>query len=239
MKLVESFKENKTLLVLPGFLLFILIVIAIVSSSNNNSSGAEKVSPDSSAFLIYKNNNYSATNINASDSLLQDDIAFFARKNFNAYDPKKQPSVTFNIAGRPKQNGDTTSFTGSYQKVKNRIQVTVTKLKNRRIKSSIKDTKTGANIDSLLPSNNKTNLFILSLPITTPTYSIFYSLETNKVTINLNSYSPSDKQVALTRIAAAVGADYITSGNINVYYASSPPGITEHVDYIRDSVISL
>jgi hypothetical protein len=236
MRIIELFKENKGLLILPVVLLIIFVSIAGIKGSKNSRVGTDSISPSSGAVLFYNKKSYSVTNENASETLLLADLAFFARKNFQAYTPASQPLVSFSITNNPVSKGDTISFEGRYQEVKDRITVSVTTLKNRRIKTSILDTKTSTNIDSLLPSNDKVNQFILSLPLSTPNYRIYYSLQTNRVTVNLNMYSPTDKQAAISQIRAATGSEYITSDNINIFYALSPPGITDHVDYIRDTL---
>jgi hypothetical protein len=239
MRMIDTIKENKSLLIIPVILFVVLLLIlSLRGSSKNYKTAGDTVSASTIASLKYNNALYFATNVNASDSLLGEDITFFARKNYQVYNPDKPIAVIFNIASKPSTNGKTISFSGSYEKVKNKIEVTVTILRNNRIKTSIKDAKTGTEIDSLLPSNNKTNLYIQSLPITYTNYRIYYSLVTNKVTINLNRYSPDLKQQALTQLIEATSSNFVNDQNVNVYHAVSPADATGHVDYIKDSVVS-
>jgi len=217
---------NKRFLVLAGAAVVIILVIIFGSQKNAGiKPGGEYISPDTPAFLVYKKDTYKPLSTNGANNLLAKDMAYFARTKFPAYDPEKQPGITFTLTSDPVKNNGTVEFEGKYEKVKDVIKVSVTELENNRIKTSITNTKTGTNMDSELPSNSKTNTFIGSLPVFTNDYLVYYSLTTNKITVLLyGDYNEARKAEALKVVSDALGIPYINDEHIDFYYTQPDTG---------------
>lgn len=86
---------------------------------------------------------------------------------------------SFVVLGDTVVDNGTIRFEGSYYGSSDVIAVSIKKLANDRIETSITNLKNEGNIDSMLPSNSKRNKFIASLPIETSTYQLLYSTEAN------------------------------------------------------------
>ncbi|MDB5183196.1 MAG: hypothetical protein JWO47_980 [Candidatus Saccharibacteria bacterium] len=199
------------------------IVILLIAGLRSHkpadiANGDEYVSPTSGAFLIYKNDTYSPFGTRA-DSLLRDDIAFFARKNFNAYNPAKHPTVEFDVGGKPSKKGNTLTLSGTFAKSSDKIVVTATLLKNNHIKTAILNESTGANLDTLLPSNSIRNQYIGTLPANHDTYVIDYVSSDDSFIITLNDTSAQD--AALKELQSKLMLHSLTGENYHFLTPSS------------------
>lgn len=216
----NSANSNKRTFMLIGILAAI-IILAIIGARQRNgrTSGVEYVSPTSGAYLVYEDAAYLPLKTIDANNMLRADVAYFARKLFDSYNPSKQPAVKFNVAKKPSSTNGVLMFRGRFEKARSGITIRVSELANNRIKTSIKIDKTGENADSELPSNSKRNVFIRSLPLINNDYRIYYALDTEKITVRLyGEYSDDKKQASLAKIRDALGTDFVTDNNLDIYY---------------------
>lgn len=220
------------------FLTIVFAVIYLFTRNGGSQTSPEYISPDSPAFLLYKKQSFSPLSSQEANNQLAADIAFFARHNYPVYDPNQQPAVVFNETKSPDKSGDEFQLLGRYEKIKNDIKISVKELSNNRIKTSITDSKTGVNIDSQLPSNSKENVYISTLPVFTADYRIYYSQDTEKITILLyDGYSDGKKSSAVGVIAGALGDSYINDEHLDLYYSvPAPTGIGQANATIKGTI---
>lgn len=155
---------------------------------------------------------------NSYDSL-REDLFVFGKLAYEPYKTNLIKNVGFEIDKKSlKKELKTISFKGRYGSSKNKIQVIVSLLNNRKIKTSIVDTKTSQNFDNDLPSNNSFHQFIGTLPLDTDNYSISYSIDNSKIVIRLNRNEITFKDEALLFLKEKVGSKYINEKNIAIFY---------------------
>ena len=216
----NSGNPNKRTFIIVSIIIT-LIALAIIGARQRSGkpSGAEYVSPTSAAFIVYKDSAYLPLKTIDANNMLRADVAYFARKMFDKYNPKKQPSVRFDVTKKPSDISGGVIFKGRFEKVSSGITIQVNELANNQIKTSIKVDKSGENIDNELPSNSKKNVFIRKLPIISNDYRIYYALDTEKITIRLyGDYSIGKKQSALAEISKTLGNEFLTDKNLDIYY---------------------
>ena len=231
--------SNKRLFIIVGIIIA-LIILAIIGARQRSGepSGEEYVSPTSAAFLVYEDTAYLPLKSVDANNMLRADVAFFARKMFEAYNPAKQPAVRFDVTKKPVSTEKGITFKGKYEKARSGITIQVTELPNNRIRTSIKMDKTGENTDATLPSNSKKNVYISKLPIFNSDYRIYYALDTEKITVRLyGDFTEAKKQSALTEIRTALGDDFITNDNLDIYYTlPAAEQIAEQEAVIKGSI---
>lgn len=234
-KIRQSFADNP--LVYAVLAVVILIVFAaLVLLLNGNTTPKPKEGTDlptynSGAFMVYNKAPYLPLKSASSNSLLRDDLSYFARSTYpKVYGSQSQTAVVFNIAPSPILNGNTITFSGSFDKIDASFSVKVEQLNNEMIKTSIINTKTKYNSDSSLPSNSKKNQFIGGLPHVTTNYDMSYSTDQEKIIIYLASNSETFQKEALDYIKEAIGDDFIDDSYITIFYPDIAPD-SPRIDY--------
>ena len=132
------------------------------------------------------------------------DLHYFGRVNYDKYKKDGSLIVGFSLDSNITKNESVVTFGGSYGASKNKINVKIELLPNKRLKTSITDSKTGVNVDAQLPSNSKFNQFIAKLPITQNQYTIEYSPIKDNVVVILSERDPSIYQTAVDYISSQV-----------------------------------
>lgn len=208
--LVELVKEKPVIFIVTFLVLVLLIILSIIGdkSLNRRQNSGDFASPTSSAYIVYKDAPYLPTKNRASDALVRDDLAFYARQTIPAYDPTKNPTVVFNVSEFSTVDVDTVTFSGKFEEYKKSIKVTVKKLKNDQIKTNIKADKTDVNIDDSLPSNNKKHQFIASLPLGDPEYTVSYLPDSDILLITIFKRDQAIGDRAYDAIKTALGDEF-------------------------------
>jgi len=213
-------KNNNKILVLIAFM-FILSGTILYATFN------QKQNPDIMTDEQYVSDSSKQANIvDDSDSivnllggvvqynLLSEDIFYFGKVTYESYRKNISKTVGFRIDGNIQKKDSNITFTGNYGASKNKISVSITVLANKRIKTSIYDTKLNKNIDSELPSNSKFNQFISTLPISRDSYTIEYSKSEDKVVISLTDRDPSILPIAEKYIESQIDDGSLNSDKI-------------------------
>lgn len=218
--------ENKKLklLIVGVFVLMLIfgaIIISLVNNKDIDSPAVDGIglSPNGRANIIGGTEILEAIgDLDAYDNLGAD-LYVFAKPAYAKYATDPNPIIGFD-ASSVQVNGPNISFKGRYGASKNKVEVVVDLLKNKRFKISITDTKTGLNIDDRLPSNSKRNAFIGTLPINYPEYTIDYSYINDKFTITLYDEGPATKESALKTISDQVTDSVLSESEYNIIVPS-------------------
>ncbi len=121
------------------------------------------------------------------------DVRVFGKSQYKAY--KSEPQVVgFTITSKIENKNGELILSGLYGSSKNLINITLKKLANERLQTSITDSRTKKNVNEKLPSNSIRNQFIATLPITKPDYTIEYVLGSDVIAIN--NYADSAASLA-------------------------------------------
>lgn len=222
-------KKNKIIFVLFLIILFFIVPLFFtILSSQENIDEAPK--EEGSTQLDYS---IAVNLVNGRDLMfklggfvpldkLREDLHFFAKEHYPEYKNFPDKVVGFKVDTKKiTQDGSEIKFTGKYGSVSNLISVSVTKLKNNQIKTSITDTKDNHNIDAKLPSNNKKDQLIGELPYITSEFSLSYSTKDEKIIIKLNSLTFKEK--AIDYVTQKLGKELINNTNVEIFY-SKPTG---------------
>lgn len=220
----DGFKKK---LIVIGSLAVILLIFMLALNSLKNKTDGDVAGPEDGAFLEYKNQPFLPLDSVDGNDQLKNDLAYYARKTLPNYGYEKQPGVVFTLTTDPIVNGMNVSFKGKFKGVKDNISVSYEKLNNERIKTSVKNDKTGKSIDSELPSNSARNIFISSLPINTTQYSIVYNEEGS---IDVNVFNNiAGQAAALDALKAGLKTNDLSREKYNLMVVpatieeSSPP----------------
>lgn len=152
------------------------------------------------------------------------DLHYFGRVNYDKYKKGDSLIVGFSLDGSITKTESTVTFEGSYGASKNKINVSIELLANKRLKTSITDSKTGRNVDAQLPSNSKFNQFIAKLPVNQDQYSIEYSPSKDNVVVVLGEREPSIYQKALDYIKSQVDDGSLEQKKITALFPPSTFG---------------
>ncbi|MBA3758708.1 hypothetical protein H0X10_03700 [Candidatus Saccharibacteria bacterium] len=144
------------------------------NSDRGVGTGKEYKPPDGPAIMNDSEDLYRFIGNDAQFTFIRADVAAFARLSFDPYKSGEIVAVIFNVKNTASIDSDKITFGGKYSESKDDIEVTITKLPNNRLKTSITNKKTGLTIDSQLPSNSKRNQFIGMLPLKQTGYSVSY-----------------------------------------------------------------
>lgn len=136
--------------------------------------------------------------------MLSSDLRYFGSVNYDKYRKNTSTIVGFLIKGDITKKDSVVELNGVYGASSNKIKVTVQLLANKRLKTSITDTATGANVDSQLNSNSQFNDFISKLPVSNNGYTIEYSSPKNKVVVRLNDRNPDLYEQAINYIKSLI-----------------------------------
>jgi len=198
--------KNKQLLVIAGLVIGVIIVTIIGARIRRPgpTTAPEQVPLNAPAFLIHKDTTYNPTGNLTADNLVRSDIAYFAHHKIAAY-KSASSGVSFTLSGDPVANGFVVSFKGSFGALKDKVEVSVTILKNNRVKTSITDKTSNTNIDNELPSNSAFNQLIAQLPITTADYEINYVPSDSSIAVTLYEQSPTILDQAKKALAGKLG----------------------------------
>lgn len=156
--------------------------------------------------------------------MLSMDLHYFGRVSFDKYKKDASAIVGFSVGEDISKSDSIVTFSGKYGASNNNVSVKVELLPNKRLKTSITDTKTGENVDAQLPSNSKFNQFIAKLPITQNQYSIEYSPKKDNVVVVLGDRNPNLYQQALDYIASQVDDGSLEQKKITALFPPSTFG---------------
>ncbi len=202
-----------------------IMLLLWVGSRGNDTSGGDTAAPDSAAFTLYQDKIYNPFGVLRADNFIRDDLAYFARKTMNEYDPGKNPGVVFEVKEFTPAKDGKVSFKGKYEKVKGDVTVTAERLAYDRVKVSI--TWNGNNIDAQLPSASQRNKYIITLPIEESSYQISYSAETDSFTITPTATGNKPIEDAKASLKASLGEAYSES-NLSIEYPAYLKGEPQH-----------
>lgn len=156
--------------------------------------------------------------------MLSMDLHYFGRVSYEKYRKDSSVIVGFSVEENIVKTDSVVSFDGKYGASQNIITVKIELLANKRLKTSITDTKTGKNVDAQLPSNSKFNQFISKLPLSMGQYSIEYSPLKDNVVVVLNERDPSIYQKALDYIKSQVDDGSLEQKKITALFPPSTFG---------------
>ena len=175
----------------------------------------EDVDYSSQVNLVADENLVSALGGVAEQDRLSSDLYVFAKTAYSKYSDFGQNVIGFKTSKIVSEDGEV-MIEGRFGATKNKILVVVKPLNHSMINSSITDSETELNIDSMLPSNTKRNQFIGTLPIEKPNYVIEYVEETDDFTVNIFNGAQSSEEVNLV-LKEGLGTDNLESEDITTY----------------------
>lgn len=225
---------NKKLIIASLVLITVVGFIAIFTKDNIDTP------PDGDGIVLDYSDSASLVDsedlLNAVGSIdaydrVRKDIYTFGKKTYQPYITNSTKAIGFAISKKSvTKNGSDISLEGKYGSSSDEIKISIKLLSNFRIKISITDIKTGRNIDSELPSNNKLNQLIGILPYDSENYSISYSDRSLKVVVRLDFFTEELKAEALDYIRKVVGDENIVDKYIEVFYPAinTESGQTEY-----------
>jgi len=216
-----SLFKKPSFIILAVLITSTLFVAAIRNASikrqSTSSLGEEHIPADSEALLLKDKQYFTPTPDVNHDHFIRKDLAYFARKNYKEYDQKTNPQVIFNVSKSTTDKDGAITFVGKFELVKDEFSVSVKLLQNDRIKSSIKNLKTGKIADSDLPSNTPRNQLIGRLPITSDNYDIGYLPALDKFDIIIVDHSNATLDEAVKVIATALNVKDLDKKEYNYY----------------------
>lgn len=219
---------NRRFLVLSGLAIVTLILFIVgtsMSSDRGIGTGKEYSPPNGPATMAASEELYRKLSNNIRFTALREDLAFFGRTTIADYRSGKFAEVVFAISSEISQNNNTLTFSGKFEKSKDKITVVIDPLKFERMKVSITNNKTKVNIDNELPSNSKENQFIASLPIDGDGYRIGYISEEKSYEINILRRESALVEIANKKLVESLGIGDIQQ--IPVQYTYPTPSFDE------------
>jgi hypothetical protein len=218
---------KRILLILASLLVVAALIIGVFLSSRNSRIAGYETQPEGSSdntadqsLIVDGSNILGALGSHSRYKSLTKDLYIYAKQVYPEY--SKYDVVSFVPSGKPIKTNSEVKIAGSFARVSNKINITIKLLPNSRLDVSIKDTKTNKSIDELLPSNNKQNKYIASLPIDTETYTIGYNVTSETMNITLKSLNSGVSEAAIEQIKQATSG---TSFDINSVVVQAPAGL--------------
>jgi hypothetical protein len=154
---------------------------------------------------------------------LSKDLLVFAKKQYPEYaSPDKV--VGFDPDDTISSDGDIVKINGKFGSSNNTIYIEITKLKNFRIRTSITDQKTRANIDPELPSNSKRNQLIAGLPLSTEFYTVDYKPDQDSFLLTIYSRDRTIVDASVAELATKLGATDLSKERVSIIYQGGASG---------------
>lgn len=206
---MDPFFKRIIILVLVILLGVAAFVIGLKTSSENGvGTGKEYSSPTGPAVM---NNSQDLYNLLADDAQFthfRDDLAYFGRVTVGSYRDGDVLDVVFKLTKVEPRDG-VVFFEGEFSEESGKISGQITALNYGKIQTKIINNATGTEIDSMLPSNSKRNLFIGSLPLDKDDYSINYSPSSDSFLVTLYETDSTLNDAAEKDIMSGLGVDNI------------------------------
>jgi hypothetical protein len=212
--------RRKKLVVGGAVLVGVILFIAFISSGKGNP--IDKLPEEGSSV------NYSdIAVISKGEELFKDlggsisydlfgkDLYYFGKNSYKNYS-KEKAVIGFLITSETKKVNNEYVFEGRFGAVSNKISVSVKPLERHRIYTKITDTKTKKDLNSSLPSNNKRNQFIATLPVTKDDFSIDFDETSDTFVINIYDGDPSLYDTASKHLASQIGAKDLTKEKVSL-----------------------
>lgn len=216
-------KENQGILIfiLAVFVMFIVIIFASTRNGvDQTDTDGERTTESTTGFFEYNKEPFLPASSTYANLQLQEDLAFFARNFVDYYKKNPADSILFvvdNLESNDRAKG-LYKFTGKLTKYNKDIQISVTERPNNRIMTTINDISTNRSYKDELPSSNKKNNFIASLPINRNGYTIDYLIKSNKFIITVYESSDVDTNEASGFISKSIGVDALGKDDYSIAY---------------------
>ena len=136
--------------------------------------------------------------------LLSEDIYYYGKVTYEDYRKGIKKIIGFNIRNEVKVKDNVLTIKGNYGSSSNQVEISVELLKNKRIKTKIKDTSINKTLDSYLPSSSDFNNLIANLPINDKKYTVEYSSRKDDITIQQIEREPGVANEALSYLRTLV-----------------------------------
>jgi hypothetical protein len=198
----------------------VLFIIGTIRNSDNRvGTGVEYTPSDGPAIMNESEDLYRLINNDSQFNYLKEDLAYFGRATIDDYTSGKEPGVIFVVDKNARKNGEQITFEGKFEKSKDTIVVTITKLHNGRIKSSVVNKKTNKNLDAELPSNSKRNQYVGSLPLAKDGFTVGFLEKSDEFFITLDGVSVSTEQsAAISELTTVLGIQDLSNENVTFVY---------------------
>ncbi|MEI7522540.1 MAG: hypothetical protein WCJ86_03665 [Candidatus Saccharibacteria bacterium] len=220
-KNLEFFK-SPVFIVIAAMVIVVMYVLGVKNYNEtkqfNERIGLEYISPDSAAITLKDNKSFSAGDNSTTDSILDEDLAYFARHSYKEYNPKTNPQVIFDVASKTNVDTNKIKLVGKFRLTKEEVTVAVEIANYGRINSSIIATKTKRTLDAELPSNNPRDQFIGKLPVYGGSFIIDYNPMTDMIYSNLYSQSAASKTEALNMLKAGLKKEILSDSEYSISY---------------------
>ena len=223
-----NIKKNLEFFKSPVFIVIaamVIVAIYVLGVNNYNETkqfndriGLEYISPDSAAITLKDNESFSAGDNNTTDSILDKDLAYFARHSYKEYDPKINPKVIFDVVSKTNVDTNKIKLVGKFRLTKEEVTVALEITNYGRINSSIIATKTKRTLDTELPSNNSRDQFIGKLPVYGGDFIIDYNPMTDIIYANLYSQSVATKTEVFNMLKAGLKKETLTDSEYSINY---------------------
>lgn len=224
------FSNKKIQAVLAGLGIIVVIILTILSFRPTNSSiddyPLEGTDQDYSAHarIVGGDELFSILGGDRRFDALSRDLFYFAETAYSVYRSSETEVVGFKVTKQGEKVNNSIEIEGEYGSIKNKVRIKVDILANDRIKTSITDTKTDLNIDSKLPSNNKLNQYIATLPENYDGYTTEYDRSADGVTIFLDDKNPALADKAFADITAQIDDGSYDRSRFNVLFPAGSIG---------------
>lgn len=234
----QKFKKRRITVLIIVIILAILSVTAVLFWNR----GSEVYNPNENTLLDHEDGTifYQAeelyTAIDQNDTVLraiESDVLLFAHSTRPEF---KDPDVLvgFTFDKKSKKEDNTTTFTGHFYGVEDKIQIRLTAHGRGVYTLSITNLEDGTNIDDSLGMNGKRNAFIQTLPIQKAHYSIRYQLPNDRVVVSFyDGYSAIDVDEAAELIRKGMGS----AENEDVIYSLNRIGIVS-LEQVRQNLVT-
>jgi hypothetical protein len=156
--------------------------------------------------------------------LLSEDIYYFGKVTYEDYRKGIKKVIGFNIRNEVKVKDNFLTFKGNYGSSNNEVEISVELLKNKRIKTKIKDTKTNKTLDSDLPSSSDFNKLIANLPINNKKYTVEYSSRKDDIVIQQIEREPGVASEALGYLRTFVDDGTFDEKRIDIIFPPNTVG---------------
>jgi hypothetical protein len=214
-----------TLIGLAVALIILLVVGYFVTERQRVGVGQEYSPSDGPAIVNNSTGLYSSLGDGARFESFREDLAVFGRTSIKSYQQGKVADVIFEVGDEIKDNENVLVFDGKFKESGDTISVTVKKLNNGRVYTTLKNTKTGFSMDASLPSNTARNQYIGTLPKDAEGYSIAYLSSTDSFFVTITGADMTALQrAARDEIKQQVGEDEFKEEDVS-YVAWGANGV--------------
>ena len=222
--MIDALKNNRRIvLVVVGILILLGLAYSTNKSNSLDSLPEEANSAEYSRQVVMLGGSELLRELGGVKQFdyIRADLYYFGKKKLPGYSGESSVIIGFEVTSKIMSKDGIVSFEGKYGSSKHKILVSVSLLRNERVKTSIVDDRNKDQINDQLPSNSAINQFIGTLPTQGDAYEISYGGRGDDILISVFEDTPENINAVKDRLKSAASNGDISQINYKILIPTS------------------